>query len=93
MARRIPEMSETKVLPLDRLLEACLAEHGTHAAMLFTDRRSPVQRQIIASLQLGLVDRLVGGKAQVLVDFAGLDDAEIEWFITRPMIVSPMDAI
>jgi len=77
----------------DQLLEACLAEHGANAAMLFTDPRSPVQRQVIAGSRLGLIDRLVAGKAQVLVDFAGLDKAEIEWFTTRPMIVSPLDAI
>ena len=78
---------------LDKLLEACLADHGVNAAMLFMDPRSPVQQRIIANLQLGLADRLIGGKAQVLADFTGLDDSEIAWFTTHPMIASPMDAI
>lgn len=78
---------------LDQLLEACLAAHGVNAAILFMDARSPLQQAIIARMQLGLVDRLIGGKAQVLADFAGLEQSHIDWFTTHPMIASPMDAI
>lgn len=78
---------------LSRLLEACLAEHGVNAAMLFTDPRSPVQKTMVSRLHPGLIDRLVGGQALALADFAGLDAPEIEWLTTNPMLVSPMDAI
>jgi ribosomal protein S18 acetylase RimI-like enzyme len=78
---------------LSRLLETLLARHDVNAGVIFLDDRSPVHRSIAENVRFGAFSGLVRGAATVLVEVQSLTEAEQAWVLSRPIHVSPIDAI
>ena len=76
---------------LTRLLEALLARHFVHAAIVFLDRRSIVHNRIEAATRFGVFSRLTEESMNIFAAFKGLNDVEINDFAACPINVSPVD--
>jgi len=74
-----------------RLLEAILARHKAPLGLILLDARSPVYRRIRAHGALGMLGRVVDGASKMVVDFAGVDEADLVRIRKSPVLMSPLD--
>ena len=75
------------------LMESLLARHRVNFAMAYMDRRSPLYQRLARAGHLGVLGAGLKISAQVMADFKGWSDWEIQAICRRPLHISPLDAL
>lgn len=75
------------------LLEALLARHRLHFAMIYMDSRSPVYQRLAAARKFGLFHPFINIPVQVMGYFKGFSAGEIAAIRRQPLFVSMNDPV